>query len=1619
MASDFLKRMASANNTNTVANRKSSDFLSAMAEQTRTRQQTYLAENTTPGKPVEPEKRNVFQKLFVDPVKDVYSTRPNYTLKDAWGNTSAKDIASSFFEGGFNQYMSGIHGLIGTADEFVTGLLPKGVKDALGIPDDYVSSASETADYYRQILEDDYRERTEGAGILGKKAVELSQSAGNMLASAGMGAVATGGITAPSTTAAEKLIDNAGLLSLSASAAGSGAQEAKAKGATVGQALAYGTLVGATEAVTEKLFGGNPLFDKSSGLVNRLISKITKNTKLLNFLASRPVEILNEGLEEMIAEIMAPVYERLTFNPNADFATLSEIIESAIDGIILSGVMQGGKAIVEAPFKAIQNRLENAKQAQPTPPQTSNIPATQPQSTQNDAIAQTDIPMPQEQLSQQRATESVTEPSIASISEMSKEDFKSNPPNGYKYKPSTSTTTQEADADTTNGVIYLTDKFFDLSPDSRKRVLAHELNHFKSEAITSNPENTELMQAIWGFTKSNPNTKYFVEKNVDEVVTELLTDYQENPEWLKEKHPQFYAIAENINNGILDVAQYGDLSKYIPTYKQYPNTPDGNSLQILDDVIATNPELAKQKGWDVKAEELRQKVFGEQPQNAQGVQPKQPKLPEGVGAMSKYPDVTNEQLIEQYGTVEKGKMPGVRDVDLAAQTEAGRTSKFAQTAAESGAVSDEVVQAIKQELPSGSYAYVPTPNKTALAHANETLASKGYETALADFQALMRSNQRVTVRDIVLGERLIQEASRRGDTETAARLIADVAVLGSEYGQTTQALNIIKRLSPEGQLMYLQRAVNRMNAKQAGKKLSADDYSELANLRQKLQEAESQLQESRSKGQNTDAATKAIENLKKQINKISGELYIPQSAIDDILAQRGKGEKALQEAMDRAYTAIAEQMPANWYDKWNAWRYMAMLTNPTTHIRNILGNAIFVPVRKLKNTIAAGMESAFNVKERTKAVLTAKDKPLVEFAKGDFAKVEDAITSTGKMNPSNIIRDRRRIFKSNTLETIRTKNSWLLEAEDAIFLRNAYADSLAQYMKANNLTPEFLSSGTEAAEVSLQKARAYAIQEAQKATYRDANAVAKWLNEAKRIKGLGVAIEGVVPFTKTPMNILRRGIEYSPIGLIKGLSYDLAQVKTGAKTATEAIDSIASGMSGTMIMGLGVWLASLGLISGGGSDNDKERAFSDLQGEQNYALQIGDTSYTIDWLAPVALPLFVGVELYNALKSDGLTAAETIEGLSRVADPMLNLTMLQGLNRAIRTAAYSGDNALGALAIESASSYVGQAVPTVLGKVARTIDPVRRDTSATNKDSILPGFVQKAINRNLAKIPFASKTLQPYVDAWGREQVSESVALRLFENFFSPGYISKKETTAVEDELMRLYRANSDRSVLPSLARSSFYDNGTQYTLTSEQFSQFKKTQGQTAYRLLEEAVSSEAYRSLSDDGKAKVVSDIYEYAREKAKEEYFDSRSIKIKRDTAKVVENADGAKKAGLDIVDFLATKLNLQNKKSEPARLYLLQRNDLTASQKAYLDKILIGERKNPIDYTSEESFYLSQLTENQRNKYARVKQLLGFTAEEYSKYLSVMGKADKKADKINALVEAGLSRQKAAQLYAILN
>ena len=118
---------------------------------------------------------------------------------------------------------------------------------------------------------------------------------------------------------------------------------------------------------------------------------------------------------------------------------------------------------------------------------------------------------------------------------------------------------------------------------------------------------------------------------------------------------------------------------------------------------------------------------------------------------------------------------------------------------------------------------------------------------------------------------------------------------------------------------------------------------------------------------------------------------------------------------------------------------------------------------------------------------------------------------------------------------------------DASWLERIYSKSLAQFMKANNLNESDMTG------IVLDIGRAYAIQEAKKGTFRDANIVSSWLSKNIRKgtksdklipKAIGYIAEGAIPFKRTPMNIARRAIEYSPIGLINGVASTVQSIKT-------------------------------------------------------------------------------------------------------------------------------------------------------------------------------------------------------------------------------------------------------------------------------------------------------------------------------------------------------------------------------------------------------------------------------------------------------------------------------------------
>lgn len=126
--------------------------------------------------------------------------------------------------------------------------------------------------------------------------------------------------------------------------------------------------------------------------------------------------------------------------------------------------------------------------------------------------------------------------------------------------------------------------------------------------------------------------------------------------------------------------------------------------------------------------------------------------------------------------------------------------------------------------------------------------------------------------------------------------------------------------------------------------------------------------------------------------------------------------------------------------------------------------------------------------------------------------------------------------------------------------------------------------------MQLQKIQALATQEALEATYRDASAMANALNRFKNSNPVAnVFGNALFAFTKTPINVLKRGVEYSPAGLIKGVVDGISMVRSGKKTATEVVASLSKALSGTGIALLGSWLASMNLLVAGAPEDDKKK----------------------------------------------------------------------------------------------------------------------------------------------------------------------------------------------------------------------------------------------------------------------------------------------------------------------------------------------------------------------------------------------------------------------------------------------
>lgn len=1381
--------------------------------------------------------------------------------------------------------------------------------------------AYQKADRLSQSSAADVAQAKEGLGPVGQFAVDLGVQ----------------GVQMAGDVAASAVIPGAGLALMTARSAGSGAQQARQSGASYDQQLAYGLGSGALSLATEKISNvagpfkkafGAGLADKAAG---KLIAKFGESTaaQIMSSLAKRPagklaLSMISEGGEEFLEDVVQPILQRATYDPSAKFDWGEALYDAAVGAAMggIGGALDVVRGRSNAPTPPQEARPE-VREGTYTPTTANAAEGTQNaasgvEAAENVRVGQaTTIKKPykgevptqtqrQNTAPVQVSSEALTraQNSIAGArgleSSLPGQSFKSTLKNVYKsiFKPA-------------KGVVVEGTSF-------GGQPYAVDINNNVPGKVISDPNLTaEKLSVLGNLTEIVQNGEYvgsgeYVPHGAKTKKT-VRYDYFETPVEINGK--QYIAsfdveVEPNVNNYRTHKLIKMDLNEVsgpdvgpAPTATETHSSPvEGTRPLNANDSIAQGAENVKNGG----AAEF------DTPGDAKAGTVNTPF--DAMQAKSEEFHPVNPNSAER---VQNDQRRAPSEVPVVNPDTGRNVEKTVSTILNSPLTSPEMVTVYENAIAGGAFDYDVVTDRTAVQQAQAKIARNGWREVANSFIAKAELGQRITKADTAEAISAYNLAISEGDHKAAFELATAIADAAHDSAQMVQAMNLMNRLTPEGRLLTLRRLVDRMNDRAT--------------------------RQNRTPRQST-AGSGDVEGARVDyIDKVTGFTLSDELATNYLMAETDAERAA---AWDAITTSIADQIPSTFMEKANFWRYTSMLTNPTTHIRNIMGNAIQLGARKIKNGIGTAIERAVikDPSQRTKAVNVDKD--LKAFAKVQYETDQSAAMGSGKYSDATAagieweIQRKRKMFNgedvlSRAVQSIGDLNSRALDYEDVIFNRAAYVDSFAQALQAKGVTAAEAHAGTRAADV--EAARAYAIEEAQKATYRNTTALSEALSKRGRYdasdniveRGISFVTDALLPFRKTPANILTTGLDYSPIGLGKGIKEALFDVKSGKCTAADAVDSIASGLTGTGIFALGAYLAAEGLLHVRAGDDDKEEAFEKSMGGQDYAIQIGDRSYTLDWALPAAMPLFAGAATMKSVQKGGGTFVSLVDATKNIGSVIWETSMLSALNDLISYWSYADDP--GAYLIsKAAGSYAGQYIPTIGSKVASVFDDTVRKSYVEKGTGQVASDVNYFLQGAAKKVPGARNQLQPMVDMWGNEVSNGSAPERVFQSFFSPGFLKAQDNSPATQEIRRLAKATGDSAVYPAAAEKSYTVKGETRTLTGEEYTRYAKTMGQTRKELVEAAVKLPAYKSMSDSEKSDYIQNVYKYARETARQQ------VDPKYEPSdKWIENAKTSKRdIGVSTGEFLALYQKYGSEKmSGKAYEKVKQAHDAGLSPKEY--------------------------------------------------------------------------------------
>ena len=312
-----------------------------------------------------------------------------------------------------------------------------------------------------------------------------------------------------------------------------------------------------------------------------------------------------------------------------------------------------------------------------------------------------------------------------------------------------------------------------------------------------------------------------------------------------------------------------------------------------------------------------------------------------------------------------------------------------------------------------------------------------------------------------------------------------------------------------------------------------------------------------------------------------------------------------------------------------------------------------------------------------------------------------------------------------------------------------------------------------------------------------------------------MASQALIPYVQAPGNIAARTIDYSAVGLGKGINKIIKGANNGdLKLLSKGIEEASKGTTGTLSALLGYALYKSGVLTGTYSTDKDQKAFEKQHGFREFALRYkvnGQTKYdTIDWMQPFVDTIMPGVLLAQAIENSdeydsdilkyfgyegtlpGRVMGVAKESAKKNINYYFDSTPIKNFGELFKSN-YGGESDIaGNLWQNTVEDFAGALVPAGVNAVAKSVDQVQRQI--TDPSNSFGTFV----NGIAAKIPELSKKLPAKYDTWGQPmKYGNSKGEAAFAKMLYPGEHTSDKSDEIDTEISRLLETTNNNAVFP------------------------------------------------------------------------------------------------------------------------------------------------------------------------------------------------------------------------------